>query len=478
MRRIFVNDVCGAWQAVRGVCLVIALGVSLVAAGCSFGASEEPNVSPVAGSPGLGDPYFPNRGNGGYDVERYDIDVRWDAGTGSIEATTTIELAFIDDLTSINLDFDGLTITELTVDGNPAEYRRRSGELTVLFDTPVEDGARSELAVSYQGVPQTIPGPYNGNYGWRSRDDVITTINEPFGASTWYPVNDHPTDRATYEISVETPVDYTVASNGQLVERQEVGDNRAVWRWRSDDPMMAYLSGVTIGKFEVVEAETTSGLPVRSFLPSDREVPQAVRDEIDRLPQLVEELETILGPYPFDSYGVTVLPTELGTAFETQTNSLFGIDTAADRTTMVHELAHQWFGNSVSIDGWNEMWLKEGLATYVERLHREAVDPTFDIDRWALRLHGDVESLPAPGDPGRTSMYDDEVYFRGALVVHALRLTVGDTDFFELLEEWAQRTTSESTATFAEFAASYGDPSVEQLVNTWVYEDRLPDLPG
>ena len=124
------------------------------------------------------------------------------------------------------------------------------------------------------------------------------------------------------------------------------------------------------------------------------------------------------------------------------------------------------------------MWLKEGLATYVERLHREAVDPTFDIDRWALRLHGDVESLPAPGDPGRTSMYDDEVYFRGALVVHALRLTVGDTDFFELLEEWAQRTTSESTATFAEFAASYGDPSVEQLVNTWVYEDRLPDLPG
>jgi aminopeptidase N len=197
---------------------------------------------------------------------------------------------------------------------------------------------------------------------------------------------------------------------------------------------------------------------------------------------MIEVFAERFGPYPFEVYGALVVPEFLGYAIENQSLSMFGIETVTSgsgEAVIAHELAHQWFGNNVSVAQWDDIWLNEGFATYAEALWRDAIDPAFDVDAEMRRRAAGGADLSPPGDPGARGLFSPGVYQRGALTVHALRLTIGDDAFFALTREWNRRFggASASTADFIALAEELGGRDLDGFFRQWLFDDAMPPLP-
>lgn len=234
----------------RHVIAVVAFGLlsgTGVVAAAAVGA-------PSPGSPGLGDPYFPLAGNGGYDVAHYNLTVDYDPGSDELEGVARIRAEATQTLSSYNLDLDGLEVRSVTVDGTNAEWTRKGGELTVTPARPLRAGRDFVTVVSYDGVPvQLRHGP-----GVIPTDDGALILGEPAGASTWFPVNDHPLDKASYTVAVTVPQGLEAIGNGAL-QGVSTEDGASTWTWHAQEPMAPYLATASIGEFEV-DAYRTGGL--------------------------------------------------------------------------------------------------------------------------------------------------------------------------------------------------------------------------
>lgn len=444
-------------------------------------------AAPGPGSDGLGDSYFPDLGNGGYDVAHYDLAIRYDPASSDIAATAVVNAIATENLTRLNLDLEGLDVGAVTVDGEVAEVEREANELIITPASVLEAGASFTVAVDYSGTPVTSDetgGP--GNPGWfRTPEGAIYVLAEPDGARTWFPANDHPLDKATFTITVAVPDGLEVASNGQLISNPDdpdgVGeDGYRAWRWEMDDPMATYLATVAVGDFQIQRTETADGTVIRNFfLPESYD--QAVAD-FASTNDMMEYFVSVFGPYPFDEYGVVTVPAFIGGALETQTMSVFGANAVDGRGTVepivAHELAHQWFGNSVSPADWRDIWLNEGFATYAEWLweahrypERQTVD---DIATGTSRQLGEL--LGPIDDPGPDNLFPLTVYVRGALTLHAVRTEVGDDAFFELLRRWAEDNQNGhgSTAEFIALAEEVSDQSLGDLFDAWLSDPTIP----
>lgn len=361
--------------------LVLSAALLLLAA-CSATSSAEPaEVSPTpteapptpenpsAGSPGLSDPYFPNFGNGGYDVEHYLLDLDVDMDLNEITGRALITARATQDLKQINLDFIGMTISALSVNGVSADYERDGRELSVQLP-PTAEGQQFEVEVSYSGTPgEGIDASGLSAYelGWVYYGDGIYVAGEPSGSSTWYPVNEHPSDKALYSYEITVAEPYVAAANGTLQEVIE-GDGANTYVWTSADPIASYLVTVAIGEFDVEEEQGPNGLPIRNYFGKD--VSRFVRDDFEDTAEMLALFNELFGPYPFEAYGVVVHDLDLRFALETQTLSVFGRSFTTPEVVS-HELAHAWFGNSVTLANWNEIWLNEGFATYASVLWEE-----------------------------------------------------------------------------------------------------------
>ncbi|HOA22883.1 MAG: M1 family metallopeptidase [Aggregatilineales bacterium] len=324
------------------------------------------------GDEGIGDPYFPNFGNGGYDVQHYTIDLDVLMDERSIDSIVTIEAVALHDLARFNLDFVGLEIVEVTVNDQPAGYERDGSELIITPAEPIAEGESFTVTVSYTGTPgEGIPrtGP-EFTLGWTFYEDGVMVAGEPSGASSWYPVNEHPLDKATYRFEITVAEPWEAAANGLLLEEIDEGDTRT-YIWELDDPTAPYLVTVAIGEFDVVEDATSSGIPLRNYFEID--VPESTRAEFEVQAEMIDAFESLFGPYPFDVYGVVVHDRNLSFALETVTLSVFG-KAFVNEEVIAHELAHQWFGNYVSLARWQDIWLNEGFATYASALWVEASD--------------------------------------------------------------------------------------------------------
>lgn len=443
---------------------------------------SDPTAEPT-GLDGLGDPYYPRLGNSGYDVDHYTIELSWDPDSLEIEAETTIEARATQPLERFHLDFRGFDLDGITVNGEAAASTRE-GEHELMIEAPTELAAGDSFTtvVTYHGVPEAIAGPFGPKIGWTIVNDTVSVVSEPDGASTWYPANDHPQDKATYTFVVTAPAEFSVAANGLLssVTDSEDGQDKT-WRWEANDLMASYLATVNIGRFEMIEAESSSGVPVRSFIPAEfdpsaqREA-ELIREEIDNLPTLIDQMEELFGPYPFEAYGAVVVPARLGFALETQTMSVFGLTTAGLRFIQVHELAHQWFGNLVSPAEWDDVWLNEGFANYSEILYSEAYED-LDIERETENNRNQAESLGAPSDPGPEDLFNQTIYIRGGLVLHALRLEIGDDAFFAFMREWIDRFADSvaSTQDFIDLAEEISGQDLGDLFAGWLFSDDVPD---
>ncbi len=449
--------------------------------GSGSGVATPPDESARGvGNAGIGDPYFPSLGNGGYDVDHYDIELAWDETDGAIEATTTIRATATQDLSQFNLDLHALDVGAVAVDGALAEHETSERELEIVPPTPIGDGEEFTVTVEYSGVPEPITdGPDLFDLGWNAdlEDRGAYVVSEPAGASSWFPANDHPSDKATYRFAIDVPAGLLAAANGELLSETTV-DGRTVFEWEMDDPMASYLATVVIGEYEIVTSQGPSGIPIRNVFPVD--LPDRARKSFDRTDEMIAGLSEVLGPYPFDEYGVAVVDEALFFALETQTLSIFGFGPSAE-FIVIHELAHQWFGNSVSPAAWTDMWLNEGSATYVEWLWDE-IDggpPAAQRARTEVARAGPELDVP-PGDPGPDQIFAPTLYVRGALTLQALRETVGDEDFFSILRTWLERFEGDAASTddFIALSEEISGQELDDLFTEWLDTEGLPELPA
>ncbi|MEU2351182.1 M1 family metallopeptidase [Modestobacter sp. NPDC049651] len=440
-------------------------------------------AAPAPGSTSGGDPYFPAAGNGGYDVRHYGLGLAYEPGTGRLDGTAVITLTATTDLSSFSLDLRGLAVAKVLVDGRKAAFTQtsaadgRGGELVVQARLAARSTHR--VTVVYGGVPGR-PTDIGGElYGWVSTPDGALVANEPEGASTWFPVNDVPGDKATYDFVISVPAGKTAVANGELVGRPVTAHGRTVWTWHAKDPMASYLATASIGDFELTTQTGPRGLPINDFVDRDlagdeRATAQA---SLAQEPEMVAFLETVYGRYPFTSFGSIVDDDSVGYALETQTKPVYS--GAPDASTVLHELAHQWVGDSVTPARWADIWLNEGLATFSEWLWAEhtgtgRLQESFDA---VMATPADDEFWQvAPADPGAADLFADATYNRGAAALYALRGEIGEQAFGTLLRRWAteHRYGTVTTADFTALAERVSHRDLDDFFRTWLYTPAKP----
>ena len=312
-------------------------------------------------------------------------------------------------------------------------------------------------------------------------------MSEPDGSASFYPVNDHPLDKATYTFRVTVPAPLEVAANGVLTETINNGDtNTFIFEVR--DPMASYLTTINIDEFEIETSQSQTGVPIRDYYSST--LAEEYREPFARQAEMIDYFSEIFGPYPFEVYGSMLMDTEFGSALENQTLSIYGTDmidlddVEETELTVAHELSHQWFGDSVSVADWSDIWLNEGFATYSEGLWIEHTSGREALDDWVKFIYSDVitypEYYPAPGNPPADNLFNGGVYVRGGLLLHALRLEVGDENFFAILQTYFERYQggNASTADFIAVAEEIGAKDLSAFFDAWLFNEAIPSIPA
>lgn len=437
---------------------------------------------PTPGAAGVDDSYFPTMGNGGYDAKHYDLKLNANPQARTLDAHVTMQASALHGLDSFNLDFNGaMEIGKIEVNGAPATFSREGGELTIKPEQPIAAGADFNVTVDYAGKPQPHESPYAPiTLGWNHIKDGSYVLDEPDGASHWFPVNDHPTDKATYTFDVTVPKGYTAVANGILMSRSEDQQN-ANFKWQLNSPMASYLATVEVGKF--VEEQTTSpdGIPIHNFFAP--RVAEAAKHDFGRVGEMMQWFGERFGPYPFDVYGNTVINASVGgAALETQTRPLFerGMVTGGRDAEFIyaHELAHQWFGDSVSPKAWKDIWLNEGFACYAHMTWQYEHDGSVDkLDRAMKGMYRWLPRNSEPvADPGAESLFSQNVYNRGAVALHQLRKTVGDEAFFSSLKAYtaAYKDKNATTDDFVAIVNQTTGQDMTEFFDRWVKNSELP----
>lgn len=433
----------------------------------------------------VGDPYWPEVGNSGYDVSHYGLELEIDiAGRDHIDGIVTIDLRTTADLDRLSFDLLGLTVESASIDGVPVNVERTEDKLRLLPATTLPANSEVTVMVEYSGSPTlTTSDTRIGPIGWFDiGSSTSVAIGEPVGARTWFPVNDHPSDKATYTFTIDVAEPLVGVANGSLTV-DETSDGRRQTTWEMRQPMASYLATVSVGDYVLVSSDSAAltGVEVKDAVPNRL---TAVFDgDFGLTDEMVDVFSELFGPYPFDEYGVLIVDAEFGFALETQGRSLFSAssvdgDGSIERI-VAHELAHQWFGNHVSPATWRDIWLNEGFASYAEDLWMEfGRDASGDALESRLLERASGSLVPAPRDPGAEGLFDRSVYRRGAITLHALRLEVGDAEFFDILQTWVTRFGGgvASTDDFIALSEELSGDELDAFFDGWLGDGPLPSL--
>ncbi|MEV5570076.1 M1 family metallopeptidase [Spirillospora sp. NPDC052269] len=464
--------------------------------------ASPPRYTP--GAEGVGDPYFPLEGNGGYDARHYSLDLAYDTSSGQLAGTVTMTAKATQNLSSFDLDLTGMEVSKVVVDGRRASFHHQGQELKITPRHGLRRNSEFHVSVTYGGVPKTIVGSpivFGSPYGFLKTPDGAFIGDEPNGANTWFPVNDHPSDKATYDYTVTVPKGLTVVANGLPTGKQDRtatfrGRTAAVpastFKWREDKPMASYLATIDIGKWDVSRTKTPGGLnnyvAVDPVLETSQ--PDAVKFFTDTTAEATDLWSKMWGEYPFETTGAIADNAvyegkPLGFSLETQSKPVYSA--VRNTSTIAHELAHQWFGDSVSVAQWKDIWLNESFASWSAYYWTEKHGGVTVHDR----VRSIYNSYPFPdkpdnpywsvkiSDPQRDTMFNDRVYSGGATVLQLLREKIGDDRFFSLLRAWAttHRYGNGNTAQFVALANKVSGQDLNPFFQTWIYSTGKPALP-
>ncbi|MEB3069565.1 M1 family metallopeptidase [[Mycobacterium] vasticus] len=426
------------------------------------------------------DPYLPGSGNAGYRVSRYELDLEYKVASNRLSGTVTITATTTTALRVFTLDLaEPMSVSKVRVNGRaPTRFATAGAKLRITLADPLPAGAALVVSVRYSGSPRPRDTVW-GEVGFEELTDGALVSGQPNGAPCWFPCDDHPAAKASYLVQISTDSPYRAVANGELLSRR-VRAGRTTWVYEQPEPTPTYLVTLQIGQY-VTHRLAGSEVPINAVLPA------RLRTEFDHdfadQPEMMALFVRLFGPYPLAAgYTVVVTDDNLEIPLEAQGISIFGANhcdgTGGSERLIAHELAHQWFGNSVTVRHWRDIWLHEGFACYAEWLWSEHSGGR-SADQWAQHYHRQLAALPQDlllADPGPADMFDDRLYKRGALTLHRLRVLIGDADFFALLRDWTTRHRhgNASTDDFTGLAANYAKVSLQPLWQAWLYSRALP----
>lgn len=442
-------------------------------------ASTPPTHPPAAAAAPAPDRLFPNLGSRDIDVQHYGVDLTFDQASRRLSGRVTVTVLARMRLDTIVLDSDGPQITAVSVDGQSARYSGGGGKLRIAPATAVAAGTTVDVAIDYfvdTRRIQAIPGVGPSSTGWFNSTSGSYVLNEPDGGHRWLPSNDHPSDKATWTFRLTVGAGLAAVANGTLASHVTTPTGE-VWTWEQSHPMATYLIQLLTGHYTVSDGGTTpSGVRLVNVAVNTATADMGVCASETR--RQIEFFEGLFGAYPFATYGIAVTDSFPGLAMETQGRSTFSsadlTNCQASGLVLSHELAHQWFGDSVTLADWGDIWLNESFATYGQWLWSQHADGL------ALEQHA-AESLirrgaTPTGSPSVSEMFGINSYDGGAVVLHALRRTIGDEAFFTVLRRWVQgnRYGSGRTADFIALAEQVSGRSLVTFFDTWLYAAEVP----
>jgi len=468
---------------VRAACLgLVALGLAACTSRTGEQTPDRPAPRPSAaelgevepGADGVGDPYYPKDGNGGYDVTGYHVSISYDPESRELDGNTEVSATATGELSRFNLDLKGLEVSAVEVDGKPAKFDRAGEhELVITPPTPVADGAKFATRVRYGGVPQMAEEGTLGENGWqRARSGGAFAAGEPHSATAWYPANDTPRDKATFRLDARVPNGWSVVSNGREEPSTRGRDGWTTYHWTEPNRIATYLTTVGIDKWTFDRSTLPGGVPVVSaYAPGVEEKRQVEA----KLPEVIDFLSSKFGPYPQSAAGGIYINESIGFSLETQGRPIYA--DWAELSVVVHENAHQWWGNSVTVDTWADICLNECFASYAQWLWSEAkegenLDARFrtEVARATDQFWGGKLYDMGAGNEF-TSVYD-----KGPMALHALRRQIGDDAFDRILREWPteHKDDNASWPEFEKFVTELAGQDLEAFFAAWFHSDTQP----
>jgi aminopeptidase N len=447
---------------------VLALAIGLALLGGAFASA--------AGMPEkVAEPFFPRSGNRGYDVKHYGVSLGYQPRSGELTVRDAIEARATGGLTRFSLDLDGLKVTSVGVDGEPAKFGRGKGKVKVVPATPIAKGEAFTVVLRYQGLPRKVTDPDGSTEGWYRTSDGAAAVGEPVGTAAWLACNNAPRDKASFDIQITVPAGVKAVSNGRLVGREKV-DRRVRFSWSEPAPMASYLALVDIGTGKLVHGQVGK-LPTWTLV--DPKLVKRSRAAIDSLPQIIRWEEHLYGRYPFTAAGSVVDVADLQYALETQSRPIYAF--APDRTTVVHETAHQWFGDSVGLERWPDIWLNEGFATWTQWYFAERHGGRSAQEVFAQLYRKPASKTgfwnPPSGHPGQAkNLFAVSTYVRGAMTLQALRNIIGTQDLIRTLRTWAtdHRHTHGDIEEFIALAENVSGEHLRGFFDRWLFQRGKP----
>jgi aminopeptidase N len=437
---------------------------------------------------GIGDRLYPDLGNAGYDVFNYDISFDYQGNDRPLDAVTRIDALAEDTLTRFDLDFARGTVRSVTVNGRPAQYAAEREELVVTPEVPVRSGEALHITVAHTSDPRA-----SDDGGWVRTPDGLAMANQADAAHRVFPCSDHPSDKARFAFHVTAPKDLTVVANG-LPESEVHHGAVTTWTYRTSHLMATELAQVSIGRSEVLRRMGPHGLPLRDVIGAGDKEREDLGKRLAMTSGQIDWMERQVGPYPFETYGILSVDTTTGFELETQTLSLFErrvlLAPEADAApVMVHELAHQWFGDSVAPAAWSDLWLNEGHATWYQWLYAaekyglkldELARTVYRLDRQIRDAGGPPAAPLPPGKDGKLGIFRPNVYVSAALALYALRTEIGSAAFQRLERAWVtrHRDGNASTRDFIALASQTSKRDLSGFLEAWLYGKDTPPMPG